>query len=112
MSIPLVGPRNVHGRQSGRRVVDLSATIDSVTPDRSGRRALFAANIPLGASEDDVRSHFELRAGTVESLKLWHDHRSRQQLATVVFQFAADAKKALMQGTEFKGRALMLAYAR
>jgi RNA recognition motif-containing protein len=102
----------MHGRQSGRRVVDLSATINSVTTDRSARRALFAANIPLGASEDDVRSHFELHAGTVESLKIWKDHRGQQQLATVVFQFAADAKKALMQGAEFKGRRLMVAFAR
>ena len=100
------------GRVDGRRVVDLSPAIDSVTPDRSGgRRVLFASGIPVGATEDDLRGFFEV-FGTVENLKVRADNRERQLFATVVFQYAQDAKRALMQRTEFRGRVLMLAFAR
>jgi|SRR5208337_796384 len=103
----------MHGRQSGRRVVDLSSSIDSATPDRSGRRAVFVANFPINASEEDLHAFFE-QAGTVEAVKLWRDHRGQQQLGTVTYQYPTDAKKALatLHRTEFRGRALMLAFAR
>jgi len=104
----------MHGRQSGRRVVDLSPAIDSVTPDRSGgRRAVFVSNLPVGASEEDLRAHFE-QAGTVEATKFWRDHRGQQQLGTVTYQFPLDAKRALakLHRTEFRGRVLTLAFAR
>lgn len=104
----------MHGQyhRGHRAVIDLSPVVDSVTSDRSARRSVFVSGLPLGASEDDVRSHFELHAGTVESLKIWKDHRGQQQLATVVFQYAQDAKRALMQRAEFRGRNLMVAFAR
>ncbi len=94
-------------------MVDLSSSIDSATPDRSGRRAVFVSNLPVNASEEALIAFLET-AGTVEAVKLWRDHRGQQQLATVVFQFAADAKKALatMHHIEFKGRVLALAFAR
>src|SRR5208282_103395 len=100
------------GRADGRRIVDLSSSIDQATTDRtSGRRALFASGIPIGATEDELRGFFE-GFGTVENLKLRADNRERQLFAIIVFQFAADAKKALMQGVEYKGRRLMVAFAR
>ncbi len=101
------------GRVDGRRVVDLSATIDTVTPDRSGRRAVFVSNLPVGATEEEVHAHFE-RAGTVENLKIWRDHRGGQNLGVITFQFPLDAKRALttLHRTEFRGHALTLAFAR
>ena len=102
------------GRVDGRRVVDLSPAIDSpITTDRIGRRAVFVSNLPLNASEDDVRAYFEC-AGTIESLKIWEDHRGGQQLGTVTYQYPTDAKKALasLHRTEFKRRVLGLAFAR
>ena len=100
------------GRADGRRIVDLSSSIDQATTDRtSGRRALFASGIPVGATEDELRGFFE-GFGTVENLKLRADNRERQLFAIIVFQFAADAKKAVMRGAEFKGRRLMVAFAR
>ena|ERR1039458_6697214 len=101
------------GRVDGRRVVDLSPAIDSATTDRTGRRAVFVSGIPVGASEDDLRAHFET-AGTVEAVKLWRDHRGGQQLGVVTYQFPLDAKRALatLHHVEFRGRVLTLAYAR
>ncbi len=101
------------GRVDGRRVVDLSLTIDTATPDRSGRRAVFVSNLPTGATLEEVRAHFET-AGTVESLKLWRDHRGGQQLGIVTYQFPLDAKRALatLHRAEFRGRILGLAFAR
>src|SRR5208282_6347898 len=100
------------GRADGRRIVDLSSSIDQATTDRtSGRRALFASGIPVGATEDELRGFFE-GFGTVESLKVRADNRERQLFATVVFQYAQDAKRALMQRAEFRGRNLTVAFAR
>jgi len=101
------------GRADGRRIVDLSATTDTVTPDRSGRRAVFVSGIAVRATEEEVRAHFE-QAGTVESLKLWRDHRGGQQLGVVTYQFPLDAKQALatLHRNEFRGRVLTLAFAR
>jgi hypothetical protein len=101
------------GRADGRRIVDLSATIDTVTPDRSGRRAVFVNGIAVGASEQEVRAFFET-AGTVEAVKLWRDHRGGQQLGVITFQYPLDAKRGLatLHRAEFRGRVLTLAYAR
>jgi len=97
-----------------RAAIDMSPAVDAMTTDRSGRRAVFVSNLPLGVSEDDVRSNFELRAGTVESLKIWKDHRGGQQFGLITFQFPLDAKRALasLHRTEFRGRILTLAFAR
>ena len=100
-----------HYRHGHRAVIDVSPAVDQATPDRSGRRVLFASGIPVGATEDDLRGFFEV-FGTVENLKVRADNRERQLFATVVFQYAQDAKRALMQRTEFRGRVLMLAFAR
>ena len=101
------------GRVDGRRVVDLSPAIDSVTTDRSGRRAVFVSGIPVGATEQEIHAHFET-AGTVEAVKLWRDHRGGQQLGVVTFQYPLDAKRALatLHRVEFRGRILGLAFAR
>ena len=101
------------GRADGRRVVDLSSTIDSATTDRSKRRAVFVSNLPIGATEEEIHARFET-AGTVESMKLWRDHRGGQQLATVTYQFPLDAKRAIstLHHAEFRGRILGLAFAR
>jgi len=99
------------GRVDGRRVVDLSSTIDSATSDRSARRSVFISNIPVGATEDDLRGFFE-GFGTVEDLKIRADNRERRLFATIVFQYPQDARRALMHRTEFRGRILTLAFAR
>ncbi len=101
------------GRVDGRRVVDLSPAVDQATPDRSGRRAIFVSNLPLGATEQEIHAHFET-AGTVEAIKLWRDHRGAQQLGVITYQFPLDAKKALakLHHVEFRGRVLTLAFAR
>lgn len=101
------------GRADGRRVIDMTPSIDSATSDRSGRRAVFVSGIPVGASEQEIHAHFET-AGTVENLKLWKDHRGGQQLGVVTFQYPLDAKRALslLHHAAFKGRVLALAFSR
>jgi len=102
-----------HYRHGHRAVIDLSPAIDSATTDRSGRRAVFVSNFPINASEEDLHAFFE-QAGTVENLKLWKDHRGGQQLVIVTYQFPLDAKRAIstLHRAEFRGRNLMVAFAR
>ena len=103
-----------HYRHGHRAVIDVSPAVDQATPDRSGRRSVFVSGIPIGATEEEIHAHFE-QAGTVESMKLWRDHRGGQQLATVTYQFPIDAKRAIsstLHHVEFRGRILGLAFAR
>jgi len=105
----------MHGRQSGRRVVDLdlSATIDNTTPDRSARarHAVFISGIPARTPEEEIREHFS-KCGTVVSLKLWPDRKHLAWYAVVTFQNEADARRAISSPTPIKGAVLRMAYAR
>jgi RNA recognition motif-containing protein len=103
-----------HYRHGHRAVVDLSPPppFDGTPPvANAGRRAIFVANLPINATEDDVCAFFE-QVGAVENLKLRADNRERQLFATIVFQYAQDAKRAISSPQQFRGRILGLAYAR